>query len=52
MNTMSDAKRWIELKQNTHIFTDIMNARKTLKRSTSWDDMTKFFREADKHLKI
>ena len=42
---------WIELKKQSRNFETVLNCKRILKRSTPWNDMALFFREADKHLK-
>ncbi|MFK0570225.1 hypothetical protein [Endozoicomonas sp.] len=42
---------WVELKKHTPQFEAILNSRRALKKASPWDDMTLFFKEADKHIK-
>lgn len=46
----SGINNWVQLKKQTPHFTTIMNCRQILKRSTPWNDMSLFFKEADKHI--
>ncbi|WP_281645721.1 hypothetical protein [Parendozoicomonas sp. Alg238-R29] len=48
--------RWVELKKNTRHFETIMQSRRILNYANvqgvnKWDDMSSFFREADKYIK-
>lgn len=42
---------WIELKKQTHHFETIVRCKKQLRKTTVWDDMFSFFKEADKYIK-
>ncbi|PJE80635.1 hypothetical protein CI610_00374 [invertebrate metagenome] len=41
---------WIELKKNSRNFETVLNCKNIIKKSTPWNDMALFFREADKHI--
>ncbi len=43
--------RWVELKNNTRHFETILQSKRILQGHGKWDDMSQFFREADKHIK-
>ncbi|WP_257263232.1 hypothetical protein [Endozoicomonas sp. ONNA2] len=42
---------WIELKRQTPHFEAMVNCRRILKKTTPWNNMVLFFKEADKHIK-
>jgi|GEM_PF-5226160 len=46
----SGISNWVELKKQTPHFETIMNCRRILKRTTPWNDMSLFFKEADKRI--
>lgn len=42
---------WVELKKQTQNFETIINYKRQLKKTTVWDNMASFFKEADKYIK-
>lgn len=42
---------WVELKKQTPYFETILSCRRILRKTTPWNDMALFFKEADKHIK-
>lgn len=42
---------WVELKKQTRHFETVLNCKRILKRTTEWNNMATFFKEADKHIK-
>lgn len=44
-------KSWVELKKQTPVFKQIVHLRRRQQRATCWNQMSLFFREADKHLR-
>lgn len=47
----SGINSWVELKKQTPYFETILNCRRILRKTTPWNDMALFFKEADKHIK-
>ena len=46
-STLTD---WIELKKNKKHFETILKCRETLRGQKEWDNMSIFFKSADKHI--
>ena len=42
---------WVELKKQTKHFETIIKCKRQLRKTTPWDDMAYFFKEADKYIK-
>lgn len=42
---------WVELKKQTPYFETIVTCKRILRKTTPWNDMALFFKEADKHIK-
>lgn len=47
----TSVKRWVELKKQTPVFEQIVHLKRRQLKASSWDHMSIFFQEADKHLK-